>query len=115
MEFANRIWYVNGGNMTEELRKGTLSISESDIWCDSRVTVNDFETSYQSKLGIKEESAITNWTVETKYEGKFFDQADVEWIVIRRPLRGHMPCGWPTSGQGLAALWAYLVFLVSIN
>jgi hypothetical protein len=42
-------------------------------------------------------------------EGKFHDQGDAKWIVIRQPLRGH------SAAPRLAALRAYLVFLVTIN
>jgi hypothetical protein len=50
-------------------------------------------------------------------EGEAHDQADAEWIVIRRQLRGHndTPFGRPAPGRpsgrpgGLAALQAYFV------
>jgi hypothetical protein len=33
--------------------------------------------------------------------GKFHDQGDTKWIVIRRSLWGHndTPCGWPAPGR----------------
>jgi hypothetical protein len=33
-------------------------------------------------------------------KGKFHDQEDAKWIVIRRSLRGHngTPCRWPAPG-----------------
>jgi hypothetical protein len=52
---------------------------------------------------------------------EFHDQGDAKWIVIRGQLRGHndTPFGQPPPGLsaawGLAARWAYLVFLVTIN
>jgi hypothetical protein len=50
-------------------------------------------------------------SIIAKPEGKFHDQGDAKWIVIRRPLRGHkdMHFGQPTPGLFLAALRAYLV------
>jgi hypothetical protein len=55
--------------------------------------------------------------------GGSHDQADAEWIVIRRQLRGHddTPFGRPAPGRpsraarGLAALRAYFVCFVTIN
>jgi hypothetical protein len=40
--------------------------------------------------------------------GRFRDQGDAKWIVIT----GHNGI---SSARGSAALWAYLVFLVTIN
>jgi hypothetical protein len=55
-------------------------------------------------------------------DGKFHDQGDAKWIVIRGKLRGHnnTPCGRPAPSrpigrQGLAARRAYLVVSVTIN
>jgi hypothetical protein len=47
--------------------------------------------------------------------GEFHDQGDAEWIVIRRPLRGHndTPFGQPTGRPGFG-LRAYLVVSVTI-
>jgi hypothetical protein len=45
--------------------------------------------------------------------GKFHDQGDAEWIVIRGQLRGHddTPCRRPglSAARGLAALRVYMV------
>jgi hypothetical protein len=43
--------------------------------------------------------------------GGSHDEADAEWILIRRPLWGHndTPAGL-SAALGLAALWAYFVF-----
>jgi hypothetical protein len=58
---------------------------------------------------------------DSKYttKGEFHDQADTKWIVIKGPLRGYdnTPAGGqPPAGLlaswGLAALRAYMVFLV---
>jgi hypothetical protein len=53
--------------------------------------------------------------------GEFHDQGDAKWRLIKRQLRGHNDTpfgrptpGWPIGRPGLAALRAYLVFLVSI-
>jgi hypothetical protein len=60
-------------------------------------------------------------------EGKFHEQADAKWMVVRGPQGVIIICpegGQPLVGQplvglsaarGLAALRAYLVFLVTIN
>ena len=39
-------------------------------------------------------------------EGRFHDQEDAKWIVIRGQLRGHnnMPFGWPTPGWPIIRL-----------
>jgi hypothetical protein len=54
--------------------------------------------------------------------GEFHDQGDAKWIVIKGQLWGHndMTFGQPTPADlsaawGLAALGAYLVFLVTIK
>jgi hypothetical protein len=48
--------------------------------------------------------------------GKFHDQGDAKWIVIREQLRGHndTPFGQPTPGRsidlpGMAALKTYYI------
>jgi hypothetical protein len=55
-------------------------------------------------------------------KGEFHDQGDAKWIAIRGQLRGHndAPCGRPAIGRaigrlGVGSLWAYLVFLTTIN
>jgi hypothetical protein len=56
-------------------------------------------------------------------KGEFHDQADAKWIVIRRPLRGHLwytlaSCQPPAgllADRGWAALKVHLAFPVLIN
>ena len=54
--------------------------------------------------------------------GVFHDQGDTKWIVIKGQLRGYNdtvfgrpPPGRPIGRPGLAALRAYLMFLVTVN
>jgi hypothetical protein len=46
------------------------------------------------------------------YEGKFHDQGDAKWKVIRGQLRDHdyTPCGRPTPGRPIGQLGVGRIF-----
>jgi hypothetical protein len=71
-----------------------------------------------NKSGAEEQGV---WGVQ-EHTGKFHDQRDAKWIVIKGELRGHndTPFGRPTpsrhiSRPGVGCLLGYLVFSVTIN
>jgi hypothetical protein len=60
--------------------------------------------------------------VKGRNAGGSHDEADAEWIVIRRPFRSHndaplgrQPLAGLSAARGLATLKAYLVILVTLN
>jgi hypothetical protein len=66
------------------------------------------------KVNYREKCRATKALEKPKVEtvkvvkGEFHDQADADWIVIRRLLWGHndMPCGRPTPGR-LVGVFSY--------
>jgi hypothetical protein len=66
----------------------------------------------QFSSALWQQDKIVEATLATIPSGQVrLDEADAEWIVISRPLRGHndTPFGWPTPGhpQGVFGVFSY--------
>jgi hypothetical protein len=74
-----------------------------------------------NEVKATETGSINIDLVLNKCKGRCHDQADDDWIVVRRPLRGHddMPFGWPTTGRPgfgqwspLGCFWCFQLILI---